>query len=70
MSFAFQFLDVAVVLIILASAVYATYRGFVSESLAIFGWIAAAYATLYFGPWVAWWMRGKCGSFSHGCGVS
>jgi membrane protein required for colicin V production len=58
MSFAFQFLDVAVVLIILASAVYATYRGFVSESLAIFGWIAAAYATLYFGPWVAWWMRG------------
>lgn len=58
MSFAFQFLDVAVVLIILASAVYATYRGFVSESLAVFGWIAAAYATLYFGPWVAWWMRG------------
>ena len=57
MNLAFQFLDVAVVLIILASAVYATYRGFVSESLAVFGWIAAAYATLYFGPWVAWWMR-------------
>jgi len=58
MNFAFQFLDVAVVLIILASAVYATYRGLVSESLAIFGWLAAAYATLYFGPWVAWWLRG------------
>ena len=58
MNLAFQFLDVAVVLIVLASAVYATYRGLVSESLAIFGWVAAAYATLYFGPWVAWWMRG------------
>jgi len=44
MSFAFQFLDVDLVVIVLASAVYATYRGLVSESLAIFGWIAAAYA--------------------------
>ena len=57
MNLSFQFLDLAVVLIVIASAVYATYRGLVSESLAIFGWIAAAYATLYFGPWVAWWMQ-------------
>lgn len=57
MNFSIQFLDVAVVLIVIASAVYATYRGLVSESLAIFGWIAAAYATLFFGPWVAWWMQ-------------
>jgi membrane protein required for colicin V production len=57
MIFAFQFLDVAVVVVVLASAIYATYRGFVSESLDIFGWVAAAYATLFFGPWVAWWMR-------------
>ncbi len=57
MNLAFQFLDLVVVLIIIASAVYATYRGLVSESLAVFGWIAAAYATLYFGPWVAWWMQ-------------
>jgi len=57
MSFAFQFLDVALVVIVLASAVYATYRGLVSESLAIFGWIAAAYATLYLGPYCAGWMR-------------
>ncbi len=57
MSFAFQFLDLVVVLIVIASAAYATYRGLVSESLAVFGWIAAAYATLYFGPWVAWWMQ-------------
>lgn len=58
MSLAFQFLDVVVVVIIIASAVLATYRGIVSESLAVFGWIAAAYATWFFGPWVAWWMRG------------
>jgi membrane protein required for colicin V production len=57
MNLSFQFLDLAVVLIVVASAAYATYRGLVSESLAIFGWIAAAYATLYFGPWVAWWMQ-------------
>lgn len=58
MSLAFQFLDVVVVVVIIASAVLATYRGIVSESLAVFGWIAAAYATWFFGPWVAWWMRG------------
>lgn len=57
MNLSFQFLDLAVVLIVVASAAYATYRGLVSESLAVFGWIAAAYATLYFGPWVAWWMQ-------------
>jgi membrane protein required for colicin V production len=57
MNLSFQFLDLVVVLIIVASAAYATYRGLVSESLDIFGWIAAAYATLFFGPWVAWWMQ-------------
>jgi membrane protein required for colicin V production len=58
MSVAFQFLDVAVVVVVLVSAIYATYRGFVSESLSIFGWIAAAFATLYFGPWASYWLRG------------
>ncbi len=57
MNFAIQPLDVLLVLIVLASAVYATYRGLVSESLAIFGWIAAAYATLYLGPYSAGWMH-------------
>jgi membrane protein required for colicin V production len=61
MNLSFQFLDVVIVLIVIASAVYATYRGLVSESLAVFGWIAAAYATLYFGPWVAWWMQDMMG---------
>lgn len=58
MSVAFSFLDVAVVAVVLVSAIYATYRGLVSESLAIFGWVAAAYATLYFGPWASYWMSG------------
>ena len=53
MSVAFQFIDVAVVAIIIASTIYATYRGFISETLSIFAWIAAAFATLYFGPWLA-----------------
>ena len=53
MSVAFQFIDVVVVAIIIASTVYAAYRGLVSETLSIFAWIAAAFATLYFGPWLA-----------------
>jgi membrane protein required for colicin V production len=55
---AFSFLDVAVVVVVLISAIYGTYKGLIAESLAIFGWIAAAYATLYFGPWFAYWMSG------------
>jgi membrane protein required for colicin V production len=53
MSVAFQFVDVVVVAVIIVSTVYAAYRGFVSETLSIFAWIAAAFATLYFGPWLA-----------------
>ena len=53
MSVAFQFIDVVVAAIIIASTVYAAYRGLVSETLSIFAWIAAAFATLYFGPWLA-----------------
>jgi membrane protein required for colicin V production len=45
-------IDVLVVLIIVVSAAYATWRGFVSETLAVFSWAAAAFASLYMGPWV------------------
>lgn len=45
----FTFVDILVVLIMLGSAAYATYRGFVSETLGIFAWVAAVFATLYFG---------------------
>lgn len=62
MNFSFQLLDLAIIVLIIGSAIHATYRGFVSETLAIFGWIAAAYATLVFGQWVAWWMQGAMSS--------
>ena len=46
----FTFVDLLVVLIILVSTGFAIYRGFVRETLSIFAWAAAAFATLYFGP--------------------
>jgi len=42
--------DPIVIAVVFLSAAYATYRGFVSESLSIFAWAAAAFATLFFGP--------------------
>ncbi|HXC54518.1 MAG TPA: CvpA family protein [Rhizomicrobium sp.] len=53
MSLAFSFVDLLVVLVILGSAAYATWRGFVSETLSIVAWAVAALASLYLGPWVA-----------------
>lgn len=49
----FTFVDVLVVAIILISTIFAIYRGFVRETLSIFAWAAAAFATLYFGSSVA-----------------
>lgn len=40
-------LDLAIVLIILVSAVFAYFRGFVREVLAVMGWLGAIIATLY-----------------------
>lgn len=45
----FTFVDILVVLILLGSAAYATYRGFIGETLGIFAWVAAIFATMYFG---------------------
>ncbi len=52
MSLAFSLVDLGVVLVILGSAAYATWRGFVSETLSIIAWAAAALASLYLGHWV------------------
>ena len=57
MSLFFTFLDALVVLIVLVSAVYAAFRGFLWETLTIFAWVAAAFACLYFGPYVIPLMR-------------
>jgi len=53
MSLAFTFVDVAVVAIVVVSMIFAIWRGFISETLSIFAWAAAAFATLYFGPFIA-----------------
>ena len=63
MSLAFSFFDLLVVLVVLGSAAYATYRGFVDETLSIFAWAAAAFASLYFGPWAAELFRGMFSSY-------
>jgi membrane protein required for colicin V production len=44
--------DFFVALVVVASMGFAIYRGFVRETLSIFSWAAAAFATLYFGRYV------------------
>jgi len=58
MSLAFTFFDLLVVLTVLGSAAYATYKGFVDETLSIFAWAAAAVGSLVVGPWAADLLRG------------
>jgi len=52
------YVDPIVVIVVIVSAIYATYRGFVSETLSIFAWAAAAFATLFLGPKLAPVTRG------------
>ncbi|HEX4859717.1 MAG TPA: CvpA family protein, partial [Rhizomicrobium sp.] len=56
------YIDPIVVIVVIVSAIYATYRGFVSETLSIFAWAAAAFATLFFGPKLAPIARGLLSS--------
>lgn len=49
-AFSFHWIDLVVVVTIVASGWFALYRGFVAETLSIFAWAAAAFATLYFAP--------------------
>jgi membrane protein required for colicin V production len=50
--------DILVILVILVSAGYAAWKGFLSETLTIFDWLAAAFGCLYFGPYLVPMMRG------------
>ena len=52
MSLSVTFLDCLIVLIVVVSAGYAAWRGFLWETLTIFAWVAAAFACLYFGPYI------------------
>ncbi len=44
----FNFVDVAVVLLVLVSGLFAFYRGFITEALAVAGWVGAAIVTVVF----------------------
>jgi membrane protein required for colicin V production len=52
MSLSVNFLDCLIVLVIVVSAGYAAWRGFLWETLTIFAWVAAAFGCLYFGPYL------------------
>jgi len=62
-------IDPIVLVVVFVSAVYATYRGFVSETLSIFAWAAAAFATLFLGPKLAPAARGLFSSPALGVAV-
>jgi membrane protein required for colicin V production len=49
----FTLLDLAVVVLVILSVLYAVSRGFVDETLSILAWAIAAFATLFFAPRVA-----------------
>jgi membrane protein required for colicin V production len=50
--------DILVILTVLVSAGYAAWKGFLSETLTIFDWLAAAFGCLYFGPYLVPMARG------------
>ncbi len=54
-----SFVDLIVVGVVIASTILAIYRGFVRETLSIFAWAAAAFATIYFGPAVAHFLKDR-----------
>ena len=62
MSLSFTFLDCLIVFIVLVSVIYAAWRGFLWETLTIFSWVSAAFACLYFGPFVIPLMRSMVGA--------
>ncbi|HUO92805.1 MAG TPA: CvpA family protein [Rhizomicrobium sp.] len=57
MNLDFTFVDILVIIAVILSAVYAAIRGFVNETLSVFAWAAAAFATLYFAPLIAPYAR-------------
>jgi membrane protein required for colicin V production len=58
----FSLVDLLVVLTVAVSAGLAIWRGFVRETLSVFAWAAAAFATLYFGPSVAAFLHERISS--------
>jgi membrane protein required for colicin V production len=58
MSLDYSYVDVLAVLVVLASTIYATWKGFIFETLSIVAWAAAAFAALYFGQRAADYLYG------------
>jgi len=52
MSLSVNFIDCLIVLVVVVSAGYACWRGFIWETLTIFSWAAASICCLYFGPYI------------------
>jgi membrane protein required for colicin V production len=52
MSLSVNFIDCMIVLIVVVSAGYAAWRGFIWETLTIFSWAAASVSCVYFGPYI------------------
>jgi membrane protein required for colicin V production len=50
--------DIAVIVILLISGLFALMRGFIKEVLGVAGWVGAAFATLYLFNSIAPWFRG------------
>src|SRR5579872_2246045 len=57
MSLSVNFVDCLIVLIVIVSAGYAAWRGFIWETLTIFAWVTASFGCLYFGPYLIPMMR-------------
>ncbi len=52
MSLSVNFIDCLIVLVVVVSAGYAAWRGFIWETLTIFSWVTASVCCLYFGPYI------------------
>jgi membrane protein required for colicin V production len=52
MNLSVTFIDCLIVLIVVVSAGYAAWRGFLWETLTIFAWVTASVGCLYFGPYI------------------
>src|ERR1700691_602675 len=52
MNLSVTLLDGLIVLIVVVSAGYAAWRGFLWETLTIFAWVTASFGCLYFGPYI------------------
>jgi membrane protein required for colicin V production len=62
MNLDFTFVDLLVIVAVILSTVYAAIRGFVNETLSVFAWAAAAFATLYIAPAIAPYLRAHMSS--------